>query len=55
MDVVGPLPITVKGNKYLLTFIYHFTRFCVAIPIARQDTETIAREYVTKIVTQYGV
>jgi transposase InsO family protein len=29
--------------------------FYEAIPIARQDTETIAREFVTKIVTQVGV
>ena len=55
LDNVGPLPVTEKGNKYLLTFIDHFTRFCEAIPIARQDTETIAREFVTKIITQFGV
>ena len=55
LDIVGPLPVTEQGNKYLLTFIDHFTRFCEAIPIAKQDTETIAREFVTKIVTQFGV
>jgi len=55
LDDVGPLPVTDKGNKYLLTFIDHFTRFCAATPIARQDTETIAREFVTKIITQFGV
>ena len=42
-------------NKYLLTFVDHYTRFCDAIPIARQDTETIAREFVTRIITQLGV
>jgi hypothetical protein len=55
LDVVGPLPVTERGNKYLLTFIDHFTRFCEAIPIARQDTETIARGFVVKIITQFGV
>jgi hypothetical protein len=55
LDVVGPLPITGKGNRYLLTFIDHFTRFCDAIPIARQDTETIAREFVMRIIIQFGV
>jgi transposase InsO family protein len=55
LDVVGPLPVTERGNKYLLTFVDHFTRFCEAIPIARQDTETIAREFVLKIITQLGV
>jgi hypothetical protein len=53
--IVGPLPLSERGNRYLLTFINHFTRFCDAIPIARQDTETIAREFVVRIITQYGV
>ena len=42
LDIVGPLPVTERGNKYILTFVDHFTRFCEAIPIVRQDTETIA-------------
>jgi hypothetical protein len=25
LDVVGPLPVTNKGNRYLLTFIDHWT------------------------------
>jgi transposase InsO family protein len=52
---VGPLPITERGYRYLLTFIDHFTRFSDAIPIARQDTETIAKEFVMRIITQFGV
>jgi len=55
LDIVRPLPVTERGNKYLLTFVDHFTRFCEAIPIAKQDTETIAREFVVKIITQLGV
>ena len=55
LDIVGPLPVTERGNKYLLTFIGHFTRFCEAIPIVKQDTETIVREFVLKIITQFGV
>jgi hypothetical protein len=49
LDTVQLLPITEKGNKYLLTFVYHFTRFCEAIRIARHDTETIARNLKRKI------
>jgi hypothetical protein len=36
LDVVGPLPVTEKGNKYLLTFVDHFTRFCESVPIPTQ-------------------
>jgi hypothetical protein len=55
LDVVGPLPVTERGNKYIISFIDHFTRFCEAIPVARQDTETIAREFVIRIIVQFGV
>ena len=33
----------------------HFTRFCEAIPIVRQGTETIAGEFVRRIIVQFGV
>jgi len=49
LDIVGRLPNTEKGNKYLLTFVDHFTRFCEAIRIAKQDTETIARNLKFKV------
>jgi transposase InsO family protein len=40
---------------YLLTFVDHFTRFCEAIRVPTQEAEVIAREFVTKIITQFGV
>ena len=55
LDIVGPLPVTERGNKYLLTFVDHFTRFCEAIPTTKPDTETIPREFVIEIITQFGV
>jgi hypothetical protein len=47
LDVVGPLPVTDSGNQYLLTFVDHFTRFC--------EAEEIDREFVMRIITQFGV
>jgi hypothetical protein len=55
LDVVGPLPVTERGNKYLLSFVDHFTRYCDPIPIPKQDTETTARAFVLRIITQIGV
>lgn len=55
LDIVGPLPVTERRSRYLLNFIDHFTCFCEAIIIARQYTETIVREFMTKIITQLGV
>ena len=40
-DIVGPLPTTTKGNKYLLTMMCLFTKFPAAIPLRRVDNETV--------------
>jgi transposase InsO family protein len=54
LDVVGPLPVTLQGNKYILTFQDDLSRYVVAIPLEKQDAETIARAFVEKIVLLYG-
>jgi hypothetical protein len=49
IDICGPYPETKKGNRYLLTFIDHFSRYSEAIPIPKQDAPTVARALVTDI------
>ena len=55
MDVVGPLPLTLQGNKYILVFSDYFTKWPEAYPMADQKAETIAQIFVEKIVYRYGV
>lgn len=55
LDIVGPLPVTAQSNKYILTFIDHFTRFCEAVPILNQQTQAVGKEFVIRIITQFGV
>ena len=50
LDVVGPLPVTLEGNKYILTFRDDLSKYVVAVPIGKQDAETVARAFVEKIV-----
>jgi hypothetical protein len=50
LDIVGPLPVTERGNRYLLNYVDQFTSFCETVPLARHDTETIARDFVTGII-----
>jgi len=54
MDVTGPYLTTLLGNKYLLTFIDHFSKYVEAFPIPDQIAETCARIYATQIVTRLG-
>jgi transposase InsO family protein len=54
MDITGPYCLTPRKNKYLLTFIDHFTRYAEAIPIPDQTAETCARVYATQIIARHG-
>jgi hypothetical protein len=54
LDIVGPLPETTKGNKYILTFQDDLSKFVNAIPIPQQDAEAVARELVSNIILKLG-
>lgn len=42
-DVVGPLPVTENGNRYIITFTDNFTKWLEAFPVASMESETIAK------------
>jgi transposase InsO family protein len=46
--------VTPRGDKFLLTFIDHFSRYAEANPIPDQKAETCARIYATQIITRHG-
>ena len=54
MDITGTYPRTLRGNKYLLTFIDHLTMYAEAFPIPDRTAETCARVYSSQIVTRHG-
>ena len=54
LDICGPYPEMKRVNRYLLTFVDHFSRYPEAIPLPRQDTPTVARAFVTEIFSRLG-
>jgi hypothetical protein len=54
MDITGPYPLTPCRNKYLLTFVDHFSKYAEAFAIPEQTVEVCARVYARKIVTCHG-
>ena len=53
-DLVGPLPITTTGYRYVLTCMCLFTKFPDAIPLRRVDNTTVL-EAMVEIFTRYGI
>lgn len=55
LDIVGPLPESEDGFKYLLTFQDDLTKFVGAIPIPNQEAQTVAKEFVSHVVLRFGI
>jgi hypothetical protein len=51
LDIVGPLPETEKGNRYILTDL---SKLVTAVPLPQQDADTVAREFVAKCYSENG-
>ena len=41
IDFIGPLPVSKKGNRYILSMIDHFSKYAAAFSTNRQDTPTV--------------
>jgi hypothetical protein len=54
LDIVGLLPPSVMGNRYILTFQDDLGKYVVATPISQQDAETVAKVFVSQVVLKYG-
>ncbi|GBN21576.1 hypothetical protein AVEN_112376-1 [Araneus ventricosus] len=46
LDILGPFPVTTKGNRYVLVLMDYFTKWPEAIPILDQEASTAAEELV---------
>ena len=44
LDILGPLPRTKQGNKYLLVNEDYFSKWLEAIPIRNQESTTVAKK-----------
>ena len=55
IDVLGPLPETDAGNKFVLVIGDYFSKWMEAIPIRDQRAETVAAAFVKEFVCRYGM
>lgn len=54
LDIVGPLPLTESGNKFILTLQDDLTKFSQAYAIPNHETKTIAENLVRGFICKFG-
>jgi len=54
VDVMGPLPVSHKGNRYLIIFTDHFSKYAIMLPAADQESSTLAELLIKHVVCQHG-
>jgi hypothetical protein len=55
LNIVGPLPKTINGNKYVIVAIDHYSKWCEMQPINEHDVLTIPKFLEDEIICRYGV
>nr|VZI14737.1 unnamed protein product [Spirometra erinaceieuropaei] len=54
LDIIGPLPISVRGYEYILVMVDYFTKWVEAVPLLRQDATSVANAINRTWVCRWG-
>ena len=55
MDILGPLSVTPRGNRYILVISDYFTKWTESYAIPDQAATTVAEKVVSEYVCRFGV
>ena len=54
-DILGELPVTDNGNKYILVISDYFTKWTESFPMPNMESKTCAKLLVEEVVSRFGV
>lgn len=54
VDILGPLPVTWKGNRYIVVFVEYLTKWPEIFPVKNIEAITIARLITDEIIPRHG-
>jgi len=52
-DILGPLPLSTSGNKYIIVFTEYLSKWVETFPISDCAAKTTAKLFVEKIICRY--
>ena len=55
IDIAGPFNATRNRNRYILSLVDHFSKYCVLVPMKSVDAQSIARSIFKQWLTKYGM
>ena len=54
IDILGPLQVSRRGNRYILMIVDQFTKWVECIPLPVQSAEMIAKAVVDQVLSRFG-
>ena len=54
MDLIGPMPVSTRGNCYALTAVCMLTSFAFCVPLPNKEAETVCSAYLNNIAHLFG-
>ena len=53
-DILGPLPLTPRGNRYILVATDHFSKWVEIMAVPDQSAVTCANKLLNEVISRYG-
>ena len=54
VDILGPLPVTPRGNNYIMVTTDNFSKWVEVHPLPNQEAETCARVLINEVICRWG-
>jgi len=54
LDFAGPLPLTVRHNRYALVMVEHFSKWIELVPSPDKSNEGLAYAFLDRVLSHFG-
>jgi hypothetical protein len=54
LDFAGPLPLTIRHNRYVLVMVEHFSKWIELVPSLDKSSEGVAYAFLDRVSSHFG-